>query len=286
MPVDRRLLSVLCLWIGLAWYTPADLAGENGGTNYLPGFYGDFGMAVMPERGTFLNNFMAATVDRAGEYPAGFEMPGILHVTDQRLLGGRYLVGFYPALAGLGDPKTGRFGLADSYVIPAALNWRWGRLTALAYEGIVVPTGRYRKGELNAGRNLWTFDHILSLTYALPYHWEVSATFGYMNNLRNPATHYQSGDEFHFDYLVGYYLRPEVGLGITGSWFRQTTADRAPAGAEAAAFGEAATIGPVLMVAPRLGGREVTLSLKWLHEFNVSGRPPGDYWVWRAFMAF
>lgn len=259
---------------------------RRGGTNYVPGFYGDFGMAVMPEGGTFLNNFMAAYRDRSGQFPAGFEMPGILHVTGREVLGGRYLVGFYPALAGMGDPGGSRVGLADSYLMPMALNWHWGALTVLAYEGIILPTGRYRRGELNAGRNLWTFDHILSLTYALPLQSELSVTLGYMNNLENSATRYHSGDEFHFDYLLGHYLWPDIGLGIAGSWYRQTTADRAPAGIEPAPFGEAATLGPVLMLAPRLGGREVTLSLKWLHEFNVSGRPPGDFLVWRAFLEF
>ena len=32
-------------------------ATESGGSNYLPGFYGDFMMAVMPEQGFFFNNF-------------------------------------------------------------------------------------------------------------------------------------------------------------------------------------------------------------------------------------
>jgi hypothetical protein len=286
MPIDHRPLTGWCLGIAAGLAAVAGVCGEGGGSNYLPGFYGDFGMGVMPDHGTFLNNFAEAYRDRAGDYPAAFELPGILHVTDHHWLGGRYIVGFYPGLAGMADPAGSRVGLADSYLMPVALNWYWGKLAVLAYEGIIIPTGRYRKGELNAGRNLWTFDHILSLSYTLPLQSELSVTVGYMNNLENTATHYRSGDEFHFDYLLGHYLRPDVGLGIAGSWYRQTTADRAPAGTEPAPFGEAATIGPALMLMPRLGGRDVTLSFKWLHEFGVSGRPPGDYLVWRAFLQF
>jgi hypothetical protein len=274
----------------LAWSWSGARASEGGGSNYLPGFYGDFAMAVMPDQGTFLNNFFAAYRDGAGNTPGFVEMPGILHVTPYRFLGARYLVGLYPGLMGLldrsGDDQHGRVGLGDFYVIPAALNWRWEKFAILAYEGIVAPTGRYQKGELNSGRNVWTFDHILSLSWTLPAGNELSVTLGYMNNLENSATHYRSGDEFHLDYLLGHYFRDDLALGIAGSVYQQVTSDRAGTSLTVAPDSEAATIGPTLMYTPHWGGRDVTLSLKWLHEFNVKGRPAGDYLVWRAFVEF
>ena len=289
---DRRI-RVLAAFLGIALGSvpiAPTLASEGGGSNYLSGFYGDFGMAVMPDKGTFLNNFLAAFRDRSGNYLSFVEMPGILHVTEHRLLGGRYIVGLYPGLLGVedrsGSDSQSRLGLGDFYLIPVALNWQWGELTALAYEGIVAPTGRYRKGELNSGRNVWTFDHILSLTWSLPVRSELSVTLGYMNNLENTATHYRSGDEFHFDYLLGHYLRNDIAVGVAGSYYLQTTADQAPGDLDAVPRSEAATIGPALMYMPRLGGRDVTFSLKWLHEFGVVGRPAGDYLVVRTFMEF
>ncbi len=261
-------------------------ASESSGSNYLPGFYGDFMMAVMPEKGTFFNSFFTAYQDGNGQTGTLLEMPGILHATGQKLLGGNFIVGLYPGLLATQDHNNDRFGLGDAYLIPVALSWQWGNLTALAFEGIVAPTGYYKKGALNAGRNVWTFDHILSLTWQLPAHNELSMTVGYMNNLKNPATDYYSGDEFHFDYLLGHYFKPEFGIGITGSHYRQTTADHAPTNVLISEYNEASSIGPVVMFSPHFAGRDVTLSLKWLHEFNVHSRAAQDYLIWRLFIPF
>lgn len=265
-------------------------ATEGGGSNYLPGFYGDFAMAVMPEKGTFFNNFFAAYQDVRGQTGTFLEMPGIVHATGRKILGGNFIVALYPALVATKDQSNNndrsRVGVGDAYLIPLALNWQWGNLTALAFEGIVAPTGYYEKGTLNAGRNIWTFDHILSLTWQLPAANELSVTLGYMNNLKNPATGYRSGDEFHFDYLLGHYLRPELAAGITGSYYRQTTADQGPVDDLANIYSEASSIGPVVMYTPHLLDRDITISLKYLREFNVQGRADQEYLICRIFMAF
>lgn len=265
-------------------------ATEGGGSNYLPGFYGDLAMAVIPEKGTFFNNFFAAYQDTSGQTGTLLEMPGILQATGHKILGGNYIFGIYPGLVATKDHSNNknmdRFGLGDAYLIPIALNWQWGNLIALAFEGIVAPTGYYEKGALNAGRNIWTFDHILALTWQLPADNELSMTLGYMNNLKNAATDYRSGDEFHFDYSLGHYIKPELAVGITGSHYRQTSADHAPVDILAAERSKTSSIGPVVMFSPHIVDRDVTMSLKWLHEFNVQGRAAQEYLVWRIFMAF
>lgn len=265
-------------------------ATEGGGSNYLPGFYGDFAMAVMPEQGTFFNNFFAAYQDRQSNSGSILEMPGIVHATGKQVLGGNFLLGFYPALTATQDiastNPSSRVGVGDFYLIPAALNWRWDNFSLLAFEGIVAPTGYYEIGRLNAGRNVWTFDHITSLTWQLPADNELSVTVGYMNNLKNPASHYTSGDEFHVDYLLGHYVTPSLALGLAGSHYRQTTADQGPRELLNQLNSEASTIGPTLLFTPRLVDHEFAISLKWLHEFDVQGRLPQDYLVWRIFTAF
>lgn len=265
-------------------------ASEGGGSNYLPGFYGDFGMALLPDKGTFFNNFFAAYQDPSGKTGSVFEMPGIVHATDWSILGGKYVVAAYPGIGGSwdhsGKDNLARFGIGDTYLVPFGLNWKWPDLAILAFEGIVAPTGYYQKGNLNLGRNVWTFDHILALTWTLPAQSELNLIFGYMNNLENHATGYTTGDEFHFDYTVAHYLRSDIGLGVTGSYYRQVTADHAPQGQATAPQSEAATIGPALLYAPRIGERDVTMSVKWLHEFNVVGRARQDYLIWKVFVEF
>lgn len=285
---EQALLKLFCL--SCAIFATQSEATEGGGSNYLPGFYGDFAMAVMPEKGTFFNNFYAAYQDTKGQTGTILEMPGIIHATGQKILGANFIVALYPGLVATKDQTNhndmSRFGLGDAYLIPVALNWQWGSLTALAFEGIVAPTGYYEKGALNAGRNIWTFDHILSLTWQLPAENELSITLGYMNNLKNPATNYRTGDEFHFDYMLGHYIQPELAIGITGSHYRQTTADQAPSASLVNVYSEASSIGPVAMYTPHLFDRDVTFSLKYLREFNVQGRADQEYLVCRIFMAF
>jgi hypothetical protein len=278
-----------CFFLPVFFSTALE-ATEGGGSNYLPGFYGDFAMAVMPEEGTFFNNFFAAYQDPSVRTGTLLEMPGILHATGKKFLGGNYIIGVYPGLLATKGHSNGndmsRFGLGDAYLIPVALYWLWGSLSVLVFEGIVAPTGYYEKGALNAGRNIWTFDHILSLTWQLPADNELSITLGYMNNLKNQATNYRTGDEFHFDYMLGHYVKPELAVGVTGSHYHQTTADHAPASILTAEYSEASSIGPVLMFAQHIADRDVTVSLKWLHEFNVQGRVAQDYLVWRLFLPF
>lgn len=281
---------IKCLGLLFAVLSTPAPATEGGGSSYLPGFYGDFMMAVMPDKGTFLSNFFVAYQDTSGQTGTLIEMPGILHVTGQKLLGGHYIVGLYPGVTATQDHSNGnnmqRVGLSDAYLMPIVLNWQWQNVSALFYEGIVAPTGFYEKGALNTGRNLWTFDHVLSLSWTLPAENELSMTLGYMNNLENPTTDYQSGDEFHFDYTLGRYLQPGLALGVAGSHYRQTTADQAPSNIRAIEQSEASSIGPVILFTPHVVDREISISLKWLHEFNVQGRAAQDYLVWRLFMPF
>jgi hypothetical protein len=265
-------------------------ATEGGGSNYLPGFYGDFAMAVFPEQGTFFNNFFAAYRDETSQTGTMLEMPGIIHVSGRQFFGGKYIAGVYPALMATkdhtGENHSSRLGLGDFYLIPAGLNWKWKDLTIFLFEGIVPPTGRYKKGELNTGRNYWTFDHNLLLTLNLPADNEISAAIGYMNNLENPSTDYQSGDEFHFDYNVSHYFGPHFAIGLTGSYYQQTTKDLAPQDSVLPESGRGATIGPALLYTTKINGQDGSISLKWMHEFDAAGRNPQEYLICRILMAF
>ena len=274
----------------LVLFSSCTLATEGGGSNYLPGFYGDFAMAVMPAAGTYFTNFMTAYQDKTSKTGTLIELPSIVQVTGYQVLGGYYSAGIYPGIAITkdhgGSHHQDRLGAADAYLMPVAIYWQWSNLTALFYEGIIAPTGNYQKNGLSTGRNIWTFDHILSLSWQLPGDNELSTTLGYMNNLKNQATGYGSGDELHFDYNFGHYFSPSLGLGVAGSYYRQVTADHAPADILTTTLSEASSIGPVLMLTPYWLERDVTFSLKWLHEYNVQGRMAQDYLVCRVVFAF
>lgn len=276
----------------LAILTPFKLAiaTENGGSNYLPGFYGDFGMAAFPGAGTYFSNFFAAYRDEKALTGTLLEMPGLLHVSEQTWLEGRFVSGLFPALM-VSHDKSGpgnadRFALGDFYLVPGGLNWVGENFSALLFEGVVVPTGRYQKNDFNTGRNYWTFDHNLLLTFNLPGSNELSVAIGYMSNLKNPATQYRSGDEFHFDFNLGHYFTNGLGLGVSGSHYRQVTADQAANPALIGAPVEASSLGPSVMYAKKLNDQELAVSLKWLYEYDVAGRAVQEYLVCRAMLNF
>lgn len=263
-------------------------ATEGGGSNYLPGFYGDFAMAEFPEQGTFFNNFFAAYQDVDSQAGVLLEMPGIIHITQQKMFGGTYIAGLFPAFMAARDNASGmdRAAMGDFYFVPGGLSWKLENFTAFLFEGVVAPTGYYRVSEFNLGRNYWTFDHNFLLTWRLPASNELSLAIGYMNNLKNPATNYQSGDEFHLDYTAGHYITDVLALGVAGSYYRQVNEDRAPRELPTNESGENSTVGPVLMYTPKINGQDVVFSVKWLREFNVSGRAPQEYLVGRVFLSF
>ena len=279
-----RIKLLLCCAICLPSLTV--LATEQGGSNYLPGFYGDFAMAVMPDKGTYFNNFITAYQDSKAKTGTLIELPSVVQVTDYRVLGGQYIFGIYPGVTISKDLSASRLAAADAYIMPIAIHWHWSGFDSFAYEGIIAPMGYYEKNALSTTRNIWTFDHILSLTKPLAFDNEVSVTFGIMNNTINPATHYQSGNEFHFDYTFGHYFTPEFGLGVAGSVYQQISKDQAPAAILSRQFSQAGSIGPVIMYTPRLFNRDITLSIKWLHELYAENRLTQDYLVCRLFMPF
>ncbi|MDD2761828.1 MAG: transporter [Methylomonas sp.] len=277
------------LLAGLLFYKPLS-ATEGGGSNYLPGFYGDFGMAVMPDAGTYFYNFLTAYRSRDGHTTTLLEMPSIEQITDFEVLGGRYFAGFFPAFYGIWDSSGpnnhGRMGVGDAYLMPGGLGWKFDKFSIAVFEGIVAPTGYYEIDGFNIGRNVWTFDHNLLFTASLPGGNEFNFTLGLMNNTENPATHYSSGDELHFDYFLGHYFDNGLGVGVGGSHYRQLNADRSPDGTANNPYSAASTIGLGVMYVPKIAERDVMFSLKWLHEFDVTGRLPNDYLILRTFVPF
>lgn len=279
--------------------TPLTYAAEGGGSEYLPGFYGDFGMAMTPEPGYYLSNFLGYS--NADDGNAGnsllFELPGIVAVTDTKILGGTYWFGFYPyvlhtqsnsTLADGTKVQAARAGAGDMYAVPAELSWRWDTVSLVVFNGIVLPTGSYDKNRsLNSGRNYWTFDNNIALTW-LPFDgaYELSLDLGHMINTENESTHYRTGDELHLDYLAGYTISKSVSVGVAGSYYRQITPDSGSGVPVDAIQGEYSSIGPAMMYNVDIGEQTVFFSAKWLREYNVNNHIPSDYVILRTVLKF
>jgi len=116
-----------------------------------------------------------------------------------------------------------RWGLGDIIVDPFILGWHWKNFHITAGLDVYLPTGSYDKAHLaNAGRGYWTIEPVFAATYLSDSGIEVSGKFMYDFNLKNNDTNYQSGEEFHFDYTVGYHVDKQLTLGLGGYYYLQT----------------------------------------------------------------
>jgi hypothetical protein len=214
----------------------------------------------------------------------------LVHVTDYKFLGANWAVHAFLPLVNVDVSRRiappfdresdSRFGLGDIIIDPFILGWHgknWHLITGL---DIYVPTGAYDKNDLaNIGRNYWTFEPVVAFTYLSDGGFEVSAKLMYAFNTENNDTNYQSGQEFHMDYTLGYHTGP-WSLGIGGYYYQQTTDDELNSRTFMDGFrGRAFAIGPQV----KYDYQNMAFTLKYQAETNVENRPDGNS-LWFKFL--
>jgi hypothetical protein len=297
-----KLLRLLIILVSTTWSSSV-LAAEGGYSNYIPGTYGDFAVAVAPDPGLLVRNdvyYYSADESRAvlqgqarADVDVSFTMNFLtaFYTTDLEVLGGKYALGtLIPIVrtdidaqgtvggmtAGIKDDTT---GLGDVTLIPLSLFWNFGNFHLNFAEYIITPTSDYDKDSLaNSGLNYWSFDTNAAATYLDPVRGhEFSFNLGHIYNTENNDTDYQTGQEIHLDYMANQYFSETFALGVHGFYLKQITGDSG----DGAIFGdfkaEAAGIGPALLWSPRILGQDVPIIVKWLHEFHAENRLEGDH---------
>ncbi|MET4161344.1 hypothetical protein ABIE61_001179 [Marinobacterium sp. MBR-111] len=268
-------------------------ATEGGGSNYPMGAE-NYLMGVLPPPGVYpliyANRYAADDLmdDSGDSLPIDFRLranvvaPRLVWVTDKTILGGQL---FHAALLPLVDLDVSVNGMADS-------NQGIGDLDltafALAYHhspnfhsvvgmDIFVPTGEYDAGEMaNIGRNYWGIQAAYAASWVNPTGWNADIKVMYDYNFENDDTDYQSGQELHFDYSLGYGVSPNWVVGVGGYGYKQTTPDKVN-GVDIGNEGQAFAIGPSIKYD---NGQGFFLSLKYQKEFAVENRPEGDaFWI-------
>jgi len=288
----------LAVLTALAFAGPAR-ATESGGGAY-PNGAEDFMTGALPPPGTYFINYLTwytATEfkDKDGnDMIPDFSLDVVanvfrfVHVTDVRFLGASWgMHAFLPVVRvdvdfpGMGDH---RWGLGDIIVDPFILGWHWDNFHVTAGLDIYVPVGAYDEDRLaNPGRNYWTFEPVLAVTYRCPGGFEASAKFMYDFNTKNSDTDYESGQEFHFDYTLGYHVG-NWALGVGGYVYYQTTDDEVDGvKVEPDGFkGQVYAIGPQVSYSYK----NMSFALKWQTEFEAENRPEGDKFWFKFMYAF
>jgi hypothetical protein len=141
---------------------------------YLPGQFG-LNSGIMPESGfTYANisiNYFADTLKDAsgntGPATGSYNLWAVENIffykPDFKLLGGKMVFGIFAPTFANGSVteenlgfQAGGFGIADIFVQPLTLSWRFKRAGLWVGDGFVAPTGRYTPGASNnIGSGYW-----------------------------------------------------------------------------------------------------------------------------------
>lgn len=304
-PLSTRLPHCLALSLLSAalFYNCQASAAEGGYSNYIPGTYGDFGMALVPTETWTLRNdiyYYGADDDksvRSGKIEVDADLEFLMNFTtvlykpELTLFGGQYATGvFVPlvkaeveATVALGrvkqelDDKAS--GLGDIALIPLALYWSAGSYHWSFSQFIVTPTGSYDEADdINTSLNYWSFDPNFALTYLNEQAGkDLSFNLGYIYNTENDKTDYQSGQEVHLDVVLNQFLSDSFAIGLQGFYLKQITGDDGDGAILGDFKAEAAGVGPALLWSRNFGKQNVTFIAKWLHEFHARKRLEGDH---------
>ena len=277
-------------------------ATEGASSYYFPGASGTFAVAVAPDPGFMMFNqmlFLNAKASKAVlrghvhlevEADAAYDYVGGFYTFEKPLLGGRFQlgaavpVGYVHTKAGIDttlgsrDDSDTSTNFGDSMMVPA-LYWKVGDFRFKVAETVFIPTGGYSAGNLaNVGRTYWGFDTSFAMTWlSTKTGTEISLVPGIMFNTKNADTDYQSGNEFHLDFMVNQFFAKNFALGVQGYYYKQVSGDSG-SGAQLGGFeGEALGLGPALFWMPDFGGGKLSLIVKWLRDLDHTHRMEGDY---------
>lgn len=300
---EKGLMIIFLLaFVSLASLPSIVEAGEGGGNHYCGGTE-DFMTGAVPPPGKYLLNYFlyykadSMRDDSGKKVPIDFKADiaanavRFLHVTNKKVMGADLLwhvcvpvVYQHVSTRGFpGERSQSKTGLGD-IESGVGLVWHSKNFHGGPAIDVMAPTGAYDKSDLaNIGRNYWTFNPILALTYVSDGGFEVSGKFMYMINTVNAATGYTSGDEFSVDYTVGQHIKNWT-FGISGHYLKQLTDDKMRN--EPTDFngnkGQYFSIGPAVQYAFK--NMFVTVKYQW--ETNVENRPKGEAAWFRFFYAF
>lgn len=284
---------------GSAW------ASEGAASDYFPGAFGSFLVAVPPDAGFAVASqtlLFSGKADRAvlnGRASFGltasavYEYIGATYTFDLSAIGARMQIGAAAPVIATASMNTtftttlfGSFsngqqdtGFGDSILTPVALFWNFGDFNVKLAEFVVAPTGHYDVTKaINVGRNYWAFDTQLGITW---FHkqtgTEISFLPGIMMNTMNPATNYQTGTEFHMDFMVNQFVAPTFAVGIQSYWYQQIDGDSGSGAVLGPFMGESVGFGPAFLWTPEfLKGRGAVIA-KWLHDVSNTNRLNGDW---------
>jgi hypothetical protein len=274
---------------------------------------GAFSAGVTPPPGTYVTavagfysgeigttvSFGGVTLNAGAKADAFSSGLNLLYVPDRKLLGGNLGLSVtipfayvdYQASIGVGGLAATRDvnGWGFGNVIPRVqLGWQRADFSHTMYLEVITNTGFWERGfSPIVGLNRTGIDTGWAFTWTdKPTKLQVSGTAGITFNTENTATNYQSGDEFHWEWAVGFECMKGLVLGVVGYDYRQITGDSG-SGAKLGSFeGSVNAIGPGLSYTTVIDKRPVTFNLRYYHEYDGHNHFQGDSTIASGTMRF
>ena len=298
------LLLILVALTGISWSSKTD-AAEGASSNYFPGSYGDFLIAMAPDPGWVYQNynmFYSAEVNQAvlqGRVNADIDtfsyanMSAFLKTFEKPVLGGTFAMGAFLPLAyvdldaslvgpnadvAVSDSVT---GIGDISLMPASFYWNADNWHFNLYENVIAPTGKYDVDDaVNVGLNHWSFDTVFALTYFNPDSgFDFSMATGFMVNLENDDTDYETGNEVHVDLMLNRFVSETFAIGVKGYYYEQVSGDSGSGAILGDFEGDSYGIGPSMLWVPETKSGNLSITASWLHDLDATRRLESDYVV-------
>ncbi len=293
--MKKLVLVLVVVLLGLS-----GVAKGGGGDHYPNGAEG-FLAGMAPPPGFYVLNYNYLYTSRAFKDNSGdtidlgplddfslrvyANVTRLLYVTPFKLLGANYALHiFLPWMEVNANCKgfhVHKRGLGDIIVDPFILTWHGKYVHVVTGLDIYLPTGEYDKFQpINIGRNFYTFEPVLGVTFLLPQKLALSFKFmydfntannDYINPMTGKETSLKPGQEFHFDYAISWSPIPNLRLGLTGYFYQQTTDDELDGKEIEHNRGRAMALGPGI----KWDYKRLSLVLRTQYEFGVKNRPQG-----------
>lgn len=313
-----RALLVCLIASGLSLTVTAE--SRAGGGQHYPNGAEDFVVGALPPPGTYLVNYLIFAQkndlknNSGNDVPVEFsadvvaEVPRFIYVSPYTLLGANWaahiFIPFYSADLEIGTsaatPKnivdSDEAGIGDIIFSPLVFGWHFGpNFHTVAAVDFYAPTGDYDMGRPATqvlSRNHWTIEPLVAVTY-LWRGFDFSGKFMYDFNTTNdeyliPGTtnvvDLDPGQEFHFDWAIGYAAQDGLRGGLVGYNYWQTTDDEVDGVSVEDSRSRVGGIGLGLKYWPKQGPFSMTLKHYW--EYSARNIPTGPQTQFKVSYAF
>ena len=255
---------------------------------YFINYFGYYGGKLVDGGGDKVKH--AATGNTTPRVDAVFDALRLVHITNTKILGANWGVHAILPIVSQGasnlpgvSGSASKFGIGDITIDPFVLAWHHSPELHTAFGvDINLPTGAHDKNDprTSIGANYYSYEPLYAITWLPKGGWEVSGKFMYNIKSKNNDTKYQSGDEFHMDYLVGKHVG-EWAFGIGGYYVKQLTNDKVngttvagvPGLISEGRKGQVFAFGPSVKYSAKNGSMFIA---QWQHETMVENRFQGD----------